>query len=772
MNKMNSGGPLLAAGDMQLYDYSVPGLSAGDYVLSATQSLPNVVTDQFEDTISQAFVVNAPQFALNGEEIHAMFPGDQTNGDYSKNLPYAALNTAALPWERLIKADQPKTIPWMALLILTGEELGPGSPIINSTVRDFLAAVTGIIKPAINPDTVSATVLDGPMHSIKLPVELFTLITPRLAELSSLAHVRQVEASNQAGGSTTTAWYAELLANRFPVSVNGTDNSGMKNYAFIVSLEGLSDYLVDAPAWPVGATAVQLAVLGFWSFTSVLQPGQTFAELASGLSKQAAPPNEDNVLLRLSVTDKNSIAASRLNLGYTALTYHTQPGDKSFAWYRGPFAPFPAQELPATASPAVDPSQVLIYDQENALFDTSYAAAWTIGRLTALADPAFIDVVQSARQQIIRKNARLLERSKMPHLEGITDLKTLCSNRLTQKMFGQRMAAGMGEALTASYLLPQGSRPVTRKNSQANYLFPDRQMPASAAAQTQWCMQQEEVRRFLLEDSALALEPLSDWLAELVLLKNISFDHLVPDPRMLPQEAIRFFFCDPNWLKALFDGAISIGVHNSQQTMVNALIAPAVWTQTLIKTKLHRKPGTAHADSITPLIPTLPKAGVLIRSALISGWPGLQIIASVKGVEIDVLRMVHLSPTVLLALWPERPDTVVIRQPQQGLSFGVMDGWMLPLRSLNSANLGASTGTNFPDTGNLTKYFRLDKNGNASNVLRLFSAGESNPDCLMPALESILGVGKPLTPAQFAIEFIQTPEEISFNPPANQVQPK
>jgi len=761
----------LSPGDMQLYDNSIPGAPAGNYQVSVTQAMPNAITNQFSQLVRQEFVVNAPQFSIGSSEIHSVFPCDQSNGNFSLNLPYVTFNTPALPWERLIDNGQPNTIPWMALLIVSSEEVttdpSTGTPLINSSVQDFLKAEPAIVKPDIQVSSLSAETLQSRLTSILLKPEIFTLVTPRMSELASLAHVREVNPSSQVvKGTTTDGWYSELLANRFPVSVNPVDTSGMKNFALVVSLEGLSAYLVDAPAWPVGTEHVQLAVLSSWTFTSALQAGQTFAELATHLSTQAAPPNATNTLLRVPVTDNGSAAAQRILQGYTALSYHTEPGDETFSWYRGPFTPFPAQNLPNSGTHYVHPSQALIYDQANAVFDTSYSAAWSIGRLMALSHPVFVDTVQTVRKRIISQHAKLLQRSKMPHLSGITDLSVLASSGLTRKMFASRVVSGMGAELTASFHnKPDAGLPV-RKAAVVNHLYPNEDMPVKAAAQTKWFLQKPEVRQFLLDDSSDAMSPLSDWLAQLILLQNVPFSHMVSDQRMLPQESIRFFYVDPNWLKALFDGAISVGAHNSLLQSINAMIAPVVWNASLSKAAHARDLLLKRPTGAVPPIPALPAAGMLIRSALIAGWPGMQVSATASGDVVNIKRMAHLSPTVLLVLWDQAPDTVAISQPQQGISFGAADGWIIPLRSLAAPDIGATIGRNFPGTGSLTQFMRTDNEGKNSNVLNIQPSGNVTTGYLAPALVAALGIAT-LSPSQFAIEMLQTPEQIKFNPPGN-----
>src|SRR5580658_882247 len=61
------------------------------------------------------------------------------------------------------------------------------------------------------------------------------------------------------------------------------------------------------------------------------------------------------------------------------------------------------------------------------------------------------------------------------------------------------------------------------------------------------------------------VDDLTSWLASLFALTPLPFSTIVVNASMLPTEALRFFYVDPNWLAALFDGAVSIGGGTPQQ---------------------------------------------------------------------------------------------------------------------------------------------------------------------------------------------------------------
>ena len=760
-----SNGNNLGPGDMKIYDNNVPGLKAAKYEISVTQALPNTATDGFSKTITQKFVVQGPQFTIDTSEIHAAFPADNANGNYETVLPSIILEMAALPWERVISDDD--SIPWVALLVLQGSEVeldpATNSPLITSSVEEFLKPATGIVKPNIELSSIAPQVRSSSMNSISISTDTFQAVTPRLWELSSLAQVLEVNPELQVvNGKEGDGWFSIVLGNRFPDSEGEDANTGATNYVHLVSLEGLTEYLVDNPQWPAGAKKVQLASLASWRFVSVAKPGQTFGDLAENLIK-AAGSDPKKLLLRIPVKDDGSGAAARVLDGYTALSYHTAPGADTFAWYRGPLAPFPAQPLPAAIETYLHPSQAMIYDQPSAIFDNSYGAAWTMGRLMALADPVFIDAIQRVRQRMVNTSTRLLARSKMPHLAGITDLKQLASPGLTRKTFINRVQQGMGEALTRSFENAPAPEADGGEPGPKNFLFPDEQPPSSKSAEARWFMQKPSVREFLVEQVAQDINPLAEWLAKLALLYNVPFNHLVPDQRMLPAESVRFFFVDQNWLTVLVNGAMSIGVNTGRDREVHSMLAAPMMEQTLLKAPAVRKKLLRRTDEAPPL-PLLPASGMLLRSALITGFPGLTVEATEKGNTVDIMRMDRLAPDVLLVLWAGVPDTVTVSQPQQGIVFGVGDGWVIPLRSLQSSNLGEQLGQNFPTDGKFTQYMRPAAPHTGGRVLNLLPKPPDQPGYLIPALSKALGQNT-LSSSRFAIEMIQRPEQIKFNPP-------
>jgi hypothetical protein len=155
-------------------------------------------------------------------------------------------------------------------------------------------------------------------------------------------------------------------------------------------------------------------------------------------------------------------------------------------------------------------------------------------------------------------------------------------------------------------------------------------------------------------------EKLRQWFDDLKLLKNVPFQYLVADERMLPPESIRFFQVNKNWVDALLDGALSIGCSEPER----------------------------RADALTSLSDRASLTGFLLRSELVAAWPHLNCDAyrvTPKEVgakddeplpEVNLLprmRYERLSPNVLLGLFSsmELIKTIDFYQNPEMLHFGL-----------------------------------------------------------------------------------------------------
>jgi hypothetical protein len=162
----------------------------------------------------------------------------------------------------------------------------------------------------------------------------------------------------------------------------------------------------------------------------------------------------------------------------------------------------------------------------------------------------------------------------------------------------------------------------------------------------------------------------TSWLAALALLEGIPFDYLVPDDRALPLESLRFFYLDPTWLAAVQDGAMSVG--RSEQLDLEHDTGVAAWARA--KAHLRRpelRAGLLRREAAT--VTSGVTSGFLLRSALVEGWPGLEVVGysdQTYQTPLTTLRQALLSPSVMIALFDGAIQSVQFSEPSEGIQFG------------------------------------------------------------------------------------------------------
>lgn len=262
------------------------------------------------------------------------------------------------------------------------------------------------------------------------------------------------------------------------------------------------------------------------------------------------------------------------------------------------------------------------------------------------------------------------------------------------------------------------------------------------------------------EEKPVLPDDLSQWLAQMTLLYGMPTTYLTPDVRMLPNESMRFFYLDRNWLDRLVDGALSVGVLSSLTNLFNELFFEDIYQQVdlaqlNLRAQLRQKAPKENSSSGGPI------TGLLFRSQVVSGWPGLEVYASSNNTPLDILRMDRLAPSVLLCLFDGVPDQVDFVEPGEGLHFGVdrekgASSFKITLRGLGKPTVDKyPPGAPILDPQKPGSYLTASGNLRTNNaqpgvvdILGLVASIEQN----MPA--GALDQGK-IQPGGFAIQLVQ-----------------
>lgn len=275
-------------------------------------------------------------------------------------------------------------------------------------------------------------------------------------------------------------------------------------------------------------------------------------------------------------------------------------------------------------------------------------------------------------------------------------------------------------------------------------------------------------------DDTAATRPLPAYvthaLARYRLLHDVPFAYLVPDMRLLPPESVRFFTLDPEWLDALAEGALQAGGSGSRERRRAASAAPAAMVAAQNATGLVRQVGLGRLVVDAALLGgataegSAVVSGMLLNSALVSGWSGMKLCAWRSAAEADVplgvdagelaqarpelvvplLRLERLSPSVLLVLFDGVPRLVWLEEPHHAVQFGleaVGTGYQVALRDQQGRNVGKTVAVPM-------------RSGVAQGVVDV--AG------LAAAVDQAQPLGRPRGSAALALQVLQAPSRQRF----------
>lgn len=238
------------------------------------------------------------------------------------------------------------------------------------------------------------------------------------------------------------------------------------------------------------------------------------------------------------------------------------------------------------------------------------------------------------------------------------------------------------------------------------------------------------------------------WLGELKRLNGIPFHYLVPEPaEMLPDDSIRFFNVDLNWTNSLVDGALSLGRATTADLARDKEYISQMHLEADHAARCSRQKEKLSQDG--QKIESM--SGVLIRSAIIVNWPGLEIEAfsgkeKSPGNKLAIVSMRRLTDTVLMCLFEGSIARLDIHPPAEGLHY-CFEKKSENLILRNPQN-GASAGAPDFDTGELFRQDDLnvlDVAGLAGKIKTQFEQDDSQ-----------------FTSAQFGLSLLASTNHVTF----------
>jgi hypothetical protein len=811
------------AGEIQFVEACHPALVAGEYRVSTVEQISSLQDAEYQwksDSYKSevVFSVDAPRFTLNPADIHSVYPPANETGRFDNALPHVVFTRRTLPWERTLDGNPPQLgkpfLPWMGLLLFQEDELQSKSsanevkeievkslPILSDSEDSLLhSRVKDVLAPDVGQHGPNNT-QDKPVWSpsweqeekyryegkscltIDLPADLFKTVAPRDQDLLYLAHVRQVDTGDkEVLGINDRGWFSLIMGNRAP-------QPNKRHRAFLVSLEGFQDRLTER--WsPATGQKVRLAVLGAWAFICEgASDFKTRMHHLNGVKSEIEDLPESGLRLRfddfvkdiyennganndnlpLTAGDANDIVNAAYARGYTAFDYFMRQGEQTVSWYRGPLVPVNYAKPRQIQKPVSCTDELLRYDPETGLFDSTYAAAWQLGRLLALQNQAFALSLDRARRTLRTNAEMLLRQGQLERLRVELGLPDRATGQPDKKLafledsFMEYFCNGLGDHLVSGTPSGTGNQPA----------------PAQAKATINEVKVEELTKDYEVPDD------ITSWLGRLVLLYGVPFQYLIPEEEMLPPECIRFFYLDPIWIQCLVQGACSVGNSGYVDTIIdqamNFVVQPyrsateKPFTGRAVagvRDKLREQYEGVSAPNAEDL--EWPLTGFLLRSAVVQGYRGLEFKAYTapenndplkKDVPLKALRIEQLSPDILLGVFNGSMTKLVVREPQESLHFGLRrnqaNEYVKSLRGMGFKD-GSPAGQVISQKIELGPGKLMRNPDQAPGVIKIAALAEQ-----MKTELNVAGELKPpnhFTSAEFAVEMIEAAGEFTFIP--------
>jgi hypothetical protein len=695
MTTSNAGSPNTLR--LSFTDRHKPGLKPGDYRITVEQSIEadgKISPESF--SVTRQFSVAGPRFTLDPQEIQEMFPPPGSLGEHSNVLPHIILKRSTLPWERQATPDD-SDAPWLALLLFEEQEIE--AP-LSLKLRDLGKAQSPKF-PALPMEKGDHG--DDQLTVIDVPKRLLKQIIPTTEALKYLAHIRQNQNKEEV---------AVLIGNRLP-------KPGGLSIVHLVSLEHRykGHEFNDQPAGP--SDSIRLVSLKSWRFACI-NAKHSFRGLLTHLNHKLLFHFPDRVTPAL----------------LQALHHHQIPNEvrSAFALSTRPLldATVTVSEYSQWRIADIGSRYYLVSNKLN-VFNQAGKQVLKLGispsEQKLSEQTSIVDNFKKAKHQL-HETATIEKQLEADHWwieDGpnhyfLTEEKNSLSvydldpeGSSTLRLPPLKGVNGSASTVAERYFkrgcvpLPHGLRQGTQtiswyhgpltpgRNKSKDIVLPirsadqlvryhkdDGMFDVSYAAAWELgrllTLQKTRVavdlfnwkrahaheehlqtaERFLAhlpyEKAKTDLElpqTVTRWFSDLALLHGVPFSYLVPDERLLPLESIRFFCLDRRWIECLLDGAFSVG---------RAMLMDHQRDQNHATSKAKNLVQNPH-EMVT---------GLLLRSDVVTGWPGLLVDwydEENKETKLP-LRMERLSKNVLLCLFAGQVTAVNIHQKPETLQFG------------------------------------------------------------------------------------------------------
>ncbi len=381
---------------VKFLEYQKPALETGDYRVKFDQLVETGKGGNTFQAEEVNFSVQGERFSLDPSEVHVMYPPPGSLGRHSDCFPHISIKRSTFPWERSAYGDEDFE-PWLALLLFDEKEFAKGEVKKSNLTLAQLKKSPSSMFPGITLE--SGQDASDIITVIDVKKGLLEELLPSGEELKLLAHVRQRVNGDD---DNPESELAVIMANRLPKEGSGSivhlvsvEERYKKNGSFNYSTNRKSDY-------------IRLVSLKNWSFACLSDEGKNFEELVEDISTD---------VVRIRKSDDKSVAEPYLAKGYVAIPHDLRQCDRTYSWFHGPLSPMQVTSSFNKDTDLPEFSDELIHYHPNiGMFDSSYAAAYELGRILAISDDTFSKTLFQWKYQLNEQIALELQSTENARL--------------------------------------------------------------------------------------------------------------------------------------------------------------------------------------------------------------------------------------------------------------------------------------------------------------------------------------------------------------------
>ena len=377
--------------NFKLADSFQPVLPEGKYTIKGIQNVTKPEEEHFQ--VEQDFYITAESGPLINDNLFQVYPAPDQQGDFSGTLPFLVFNDQSYPWlHHWTEAIDGFQVPWLALIVVSQDENPKEMDIAYKQLKDLKE--DDVFFPYKESEAASYKE-DSNVHILTISKTIYDAVMPDKEDLPWLAHAKFVDLSAAEDKiAEKDGWFSTVIANRF---VPSDSKRSVKSTVHLVSVDGYLNGSI-----PKKCTQVRFISRYHWNVYSEKTEDRSFVSLADGLGK-------------------NTKAIS----GLSVKPHFLRTGEQTYSIYHSPLLPYPcARYDQINGEKKYTSDGRLIYDSKNGIFDTSYAAAFNLGRLITLSHrPEAEQIAAWRKEKAVKNHLDCLEREI-----GLTetDLKEIC----------------------------------------------------------------------------------------------------------------------------------------------------------------------------------------------------------------------------------------------------------------------------------------------------------------------------------------------------------